>query len=63
MSTIEEFRIDVPRADLDDLRDRLDQTRWPDQLPGVGWRAGHFAAMEEPDLLIGDVRDFFRPFR
>jgi pimeloyl-ACP methyl ester carboxylesterase len=26
-------------------------------------RGGHFAAMEVPDLLIGDVRDFFRPLR
>jgi len=26
-------------------------------------RGGHFAAMEEPDLLVGDVRDFFRPLR
>jgi hypothetical protein len=26
-------------------------------------RGGHFAAMEVPDLLVGDVRDFFRRFR
>ena len=26
-------------------------------------RGGHFAAMEEPDLLIDDVREFFRPLR
>lgn len=26
-------------------------------------RGGHFAAMEEPDLLVGDVREFFRAFR
>ena len=26
-------------------------------------RGGHFAAMEAPDLLIGDVREFFRPLR
>ncbi|MFJ8579516.1 epoxide hydrolase family protein [Micromonospora sp. NPDC093277] len=26
-------------------------------------RGGHFAAMEAPDLLIGDVREFFRRFR
>ena len=24
---------------------------------------GHFAAMEVPDLLVGDVREFFRPLR
>jgi pimeloyl-ACP methyl ester carboxylesterase len=26
-------------------------------------RGGHFAAMEAPDLLAGDVRDFFRQLR
>jgi epoxide hydrolase len=26
-------------------------------------RGGHFAAMEAPDLLVGDVREFFRQFR
>jgi microsomal epoxide hydrolase len=26
-------------------------------------RGGHFAAMEEPDLLVADVREFFRPLR
>jgi microsomal epoxide hydrolase len=34
------FRIEIPQADLDDLRDRLARTRWPDQLPGVGWDYG-----------------------
>ncbi|MCW2638333.1 MAG: putative hydrolase, partial [Dactylosporangium sp.] len=37
---IHPFRIDVPEADLDDLRDRLSRTRWPDELPGVGWSYG-----------------------
>jgi len=26
-------------------------------------RGGHFAAMEQPDLLVGDIREFFRRFR
>ena len=34
------FRIDIPQADLDDLSARLARTRWPDQLPGVGWDYG-----------------------
>jgi pimeloyl-ACP methyl ester carboxylesterase len=40
MDSIEAFRIDIPQAALDDLRDRLARTRWPDQLPGVGWDYG-----------------------
>jgi pimeloyl-ACP methyl ester carboxylesterase len=39
-AVIRPFRIEVPQADLDDLRDRLARTRWPDELPGVGWRYG-----------------------
>ena len=34
------FQIDIPEADLDDLRRRLADTRWPDELPGVGWDRG-----------------------
>jgi epoxide hydrolase len=37
---IQPFRIDVQQADLDDLKARLARTRWPDQLPGVGWDYG-----------------------
>jgi pimeloyl-ACP methyl ester carboxylesterase len=34
------FRIEVPDNDLDDLRDRLGRTRWPDELPDAGWSRG-----------------------
>src|SRR5258705_2632033 len=37
---IRPFRIDIPEADLDDLRERLARTRWPEELPGVGWDYG-----------------------
>ncbi len=37
---IRPFRIAIPQAELDDLRDRLARTRWPDELPGVGWEYG-----------------------
>ncbi|MEU7989102.1 epoxide hydrolase family protein [Streptosporangium canum] len=40
MAKITPFRIDIPQADLDDLHDRLDRTRWPDELPGTGWSYG-----------------------
>lgn len=34
------FRVDFPQSDIDDLHRRLDATRWPDELPGVGWAYG-----------------------
>ncbi|POX45008.1 epoxide hydrolase [Streptomyces sp. Ru71] len=37
---IRPFRLDIPQSALDDLHDRLDRTRWPDQLPGTGWAYG-----------------------
>ena len=33
-------------------------TRWTD-MP----RGGHYAALEEPQLLAEDIREFFRPLR
>jgi microsomal epoxide hydrolase len=40
MSDLTPFRVDVPDLVLDDLRDRLVRTRWPDQIPGSGWDYG-----------------------
>ena len=37
MNDIVPYRIDVPQADLDDLRLRLARTRWPDSWPGPGY--------------------------
>jgi hypothetical protein len=37
---LETFRLDVPEAEFDDLRERIARTRWPDELPGVGWDYG-----------------------
>jgi pimeloyl-ACP methyl ester carboxylesterase len=37
---IRPFRINVPQADIDDLRERLARTRWPAEPPGSGWDAG-----------------------
>ena len=34
------FRIEVPEADLADLRDRLARTRWPDPATVGGWTQG-----------------------
>jgi epoxide hydrolase len=37
---IEPFRIDIPDAQLDDLRDRLDRTRWPERETVDDWSQG-----------------------
>lgn len=34
------FRVDVPQAAIDDLRNRLANTRLPDQIPGTSWEYG-----------------------
>ena len=38
--TIAPFRIDIPQAQLDDLRLRLTRTRWPDRQPVPDWSQG-----------------------
>lgn len=37
---IEKFEIRVSDEQLEDLRERLARTRWPDQIPGSGWDYG-----------------------
>jgi pimeloyl-ACP methyl ester carboxylesterase len=37
---IRPYRISVPQADVDDLRERLARTRWAADLPGTGWERG-----------------------
>lgn len=34
------FRVDVPESTLDDLRERLKRTRYPDEIPGSNWDYG-----------------------
>ncbi len=41
---IRPFHIQIPQADLDDLRERLKRTRWPSEPAGVGWSRGVSAA-------------------
>ena len=40
---------------------------WAERFFATSWtempRGGHFAAMEEPELLAQDIREFFRPLR
>jgi hypothetical protein len=37
---VEPFRIHVADEVLNDLRARLHKARWPDQIPGIGWKQG-----------------------
>jgi pimeloyl-ACP methyl ester carboxylesterase len=39
-SAVAPFRIETPQADLDDLRDRLHRTRWPDTETVDDWSQG-----------------------
>ena len=38
--SIQPFKIAIPQATLDDLRERLFRTRWPDEVEGAGWDYG-----------------------
>jgi epoxide hydrolase len=38
--SIQPFTIAIQEADLDDLHERIARTRWPNQLPGIGWSRG-----------------------
>lgn len=34
------YRVEIPQAAIDDLHERLANTRWPEELPGTGWDRG-----------------------
>lgn len=48
------FRIEVPQADIDDLRRRIAATRWPDEVPGAGWERG------VPVAYLKDLAEYWR---
>jgi microsomal epoxide hydrolase len=64
-----ERRIDVPTGCAIFPKDVVRTPRaWADHAWNVQrWtempRGGHFAALEEPELLVDDIRAFFRPLR
>jgi epoxide hydrolase len=53
---IRPFRVEIPQADLDDLRGRLRVTRYPPPLPGDGWDTGIPSAYLRE--LVGAWYDF-----
>jgi epoxide hydrolase len=48
------FKIAIPQSQLDDLNQRLAATRWPDEMPGVGWSRG------APLGYIKDLAEYWR---
>jgi len=52
------FPHEVMRTPRSAVERKYDLRRW-----SVMPRGGHFAAMEQPEALVGDIRAFFRPLR
>ena len=48
------FEVQVPDETLEDLKDRLARTRWPDEIPGAGWDYGSNLA------YIKELVDYWR---
>lgn len=48
------FKIDIPDADLDALRDRLGRTRWAEDLPGADWDYG------VPAAYVRELAEYWR---
>jgi len=57
MTEIKPFRIAIPQADLDDLRHRLADARWPDEPSGIG--SGRGVPLVDMRALVGHWRDRF----
>ncbi|HWP44619.1 MAG TPA: epoxide hydrolase, partial [Blastocatellia bacterium] len=51
---VQRFTIEVPDSALEDLRDRLARTRWPDEIAGAGWEYGSNLA------YIKDLMEYWR---
>ena len=60
---IEEFRVRIPQADLDDLADRLARTRWPSSLPGAAWDPAAPGAAWERGVPVGYLRELAEYWR
>lgn len=53
-SEVRPFQIHVSQDEIDDLHQRLGRTRWPDELPGVGWSRG------VPVGYLKDLAEYWR---
>jgi pimeloyl-ACP methyl ester carboxylesterase len=54
LNAIRPFRIETPQAELDDLKNRLALTRWPDEIPGSGWNYG------APLSFVKEMAEYWR---
>ncbi|TKK85781.1 epoxide hydrolase 1 [Herbidospora galbida] len=52
------FRVDIPQADMDDLRDRLARTRWPIPVPGRDDRADFSRGI--PPVYLKELAEYWR---
>lgn len=50
---------DITRPSRREAEQRFTDLRWFEEMP----RGGHFAALEQPQSLVEQVRGFFRLFR
>ena len=60
---IEEFRVSIPQADLDDLANRLARTRWPSSLPGAAWDHSAPGAGWDRGVPVGYLRELAEYWR
>ena len=56
-TSIHPFRIAISEPELEDLRDRLARTRWPDEAPIAGWDYGI------PLGYVRELADYWRTIR
>ncbi|WP_313804033.1 epoxide hydrolase [Cytobacillus sp.] len=54
VDSIHPFRIEVSKVDLDDLKERLNRARLPDELPGTGWKRG------VPKWYMEELSDYWK---
>lgn len=52
--SIQPFRIEVSKVDLDDLKERLGRIRWPEELAGTGWERGI------PKSYLKELADYWK---
>jgi pimeloyl-ACP methyl ester carboxylesterase len=57
-SALTPFRIDVPQADIDDLRGRLSRTRWPLPVPGRDDRTDFSRGI--PQTYLNELAEYWR---